>query len=283
MKRLKILSLPQMHFAHTYKSDEYQSAWLGNTNLMEVTYITSGSLRFSVGQDIYEAREGDIICLGATVGSNIVNIKADGYHSHHTVCFYISAEYIESADPCLPEIPLITTVPDGSPKCLNYIDDIIYAHTIHPHKSDIKCVGLFLELLNEISLINERSRDSFNSGEYYYVRKTKKYIYMHLAEPIRQQDIAAYLGITPEYLCAVFKKNEGCSVMRYVNNIKLARIRSLIENDHMPLNRAAAMYGYSDPNYVSRLYKKYHGTSITESINNTDHGRYEFPIQHMPD
>ena len=37
------------------------------------------------------------------------------------------------------------------------------------------------------------------------------------------------------------------------------------KNEHMNLNRAAALYGYTDPNYVSRIYKKYYGKNITDA------------------
>ena len=53
--------------------------------------------------------------------------------------------------------------------------------------------------------------------------------------------------------------------MYYINRMKLDKIRLLMKNEHMNLNRAAALYGYTDPNYVSRIYKKYYGKNITDA------------------
>ena len=103
-------------------------------------------------------------------------------------------------------------------------------------------------------------------GEMRRVRLAKQYIYEHINQPIHQWEVAAHLGITSEYLCAIFKKNEGCSVMHFVNCEKLERIRILMERERIPLSRAAGLYGYTDPNYVSRLYRSYYGMTLTEAV-----------------
>jgi AraC-like DNA-binding protein len=76
------------------------------------------------------------------------------------------------------------------------------------------------------------------------------------------------LGITPEYLCTVFKKSTGETVMRFVNRLKLNGVRSLMESERVPLYNAAEHFGFSDPNYVSRLYVKLFGECITGDIRN---------------
>ena len=99
-----------------------------------------------------------------------------------------------------------------------------------------------------------------------YVRQAKRYIFEHLSQPIKQSEIAAFLGITSEYLCNVFKKSEHTSVMRFINEAKLTQIRSMMESKGIPLHQAALQYGFADPNYVSRLYKKYYGRALTEEV-----------------
>ena len=54
--------------------------------------------------------------------------------------------------------------------------------------------------------------------------------------------------------------------MRFINEIKLTHVRSLMENDRLTLSQAAAQYGFSDPNYVSKLYRRYFNETITEAV-----------------
>ena len=158
--------------------------------------------------------------------------------------------------------PLIVPASEG---CRNLIDEIISTNAVFPELS-LKCSGLFLALLNEISEVNRRCKGDRESLDSPHVMRAKQYIYRNIHKPIRQKEIAEHLGITSEYLCAVFKKCEGCSVMSYINRTKLKGVYDLMEKEGLSLSRAASQYGYSDSNYVSRLYKKHFSVNISESV-----------------
>ncbi|MBE6613308.1 MAG: helix-turn-helix transcriptional regulator, partial [Ruminococcaceae bacterium] len=146
------------------------------------------------------------------------------------------------------------------------IDEIIRRKTIAP-EDDITLAGLFLTLLGELADYQKKSISCPQFSP--HVERAKRYISAHLHEPISQKQLALELGITPEYLCAIFKKSEGESLIHYTNRMKLATICAILQNEQIPLSEAAAMYGYADPNYVSRLYKSYFGRTISESIRQT--------------
>jgi YebC/PmpR family DNA-binding regulatory protein len=109
-------------------------------------------------------------------------------------------------------------------------------------------------------------KDATTAAQEFYTRAAKEYIYQHLCGEVRQREIAAHLGITPEYLCAVFKQVEGMPLILFANRAKLQHVRALMEKEGLSLQDAAARYGFADPNYASRLYKKYFGESITAAL-----------------
>lgn len=113
-------------------------------------------------------------------------------------------------------------------------------------------------------LYKKQGHDEFGAGDP-YIKRAKRYIYDHITEPIVQKDVALMLGITPEYLCTIFKKSEGRSLIRFINEAKLSLIRNMMENEQTTLAKAATQYGFTDPNYVSRLYKKYYNETITQN------------------
>ena len=130
-------------------------------------------------------------------------------------------------------------------------------------ESASRIAGLFLQLIGELEDESDRATTR-NTTEVRYVKKAMQYIYDKIALPIKQTEVAEYLGITPEYLCAVFKRNTGETVIKFINRVKLEGVRTLMEREGLPLNRASEHYGYADPNYVSRLYVKYFGVCITD-------------------
>jgi len=132
-------------------------------------------------------------------------------------------------------------------------------------ENTLKLSGLFIQLIGEVEQAVRVSHIKASPGEIRYVDRAKKYIYEHISEPIAQNDIATFLDITPEYLCSIFKKCEGRSVIRFINETKLTRIKMLMENNQLSLRQASAQYGFSDPNYVSKLYKKYYNETITQA------------------
>ena len=252
MKLINIKSLPVCRFAHTYAAPSYRHVFAKRSNLIEITYIKEGKLTVKQGDVRYYAQKGDVILN--TFRDDFV-ISGDEYHGHHTVGFRLDYEPVEA-------VPPVIACGSGSSQIYYLIDEIIKLKSLSPD-SENKISGLFLQLVGELEDEVERGR-SRNTAEERYVIRAKQYIYDNITLPIKQSEVAEFLGITPEYLCSVFKKNSGETVIKFINRVKLEGIRALMKREGVPLYRAAENYGYSDPNYVSRLYVKYFGKCITE-------------------
>lgn len=258
MDYFNIRSLPEVHFAHSYDADSYSNLMRKQDRTMEISYIKEGELHVTRDGEEMVAHTGDILC---TLYRSETKIDTSRYHCHHTVC--ASADFIYYDAPTEESLFLSTVI--SSPnhgKFEEFIDQLIYAKKIWPERR-LKCSGLFLQLLDELSEECRRNMNGGNGG-FSYIGKAKKYIYNNINRPVTQKEVAASLGITPEYLCAIFKKYTGESMIRFINNRKLENICTLMKNENVPLYRAAEMYGFTDPNYVSRLYRRYHGVSITD-------------------
>lgn len=80
-------------------------------------------------------------------------------------------------------------------------------------------------------------------GNLRYVERAKEYVFENLYKPVKERETAQFLGISPEYFCAVFKNTEGIPFQKFVNRVKLEKIRSLMEKEKMPLCKAAELLG----------------------------------------
>lgn len=252
MQYLTVESLPRICFAHTFGADSYQNDFTLRPDTIEITYISKGSLHCISAAGHLIVRAGSIMINTFT---QPLRVQSNDYHEHHTVSFQLRFRLADA--PGEDRVPTVLAAPPA--RCLSLIDDIIQTHTLHAD-SGLKTAGLCLQLLYEMQADPEGGNSSL------YVKKVKDYVFRHLHQPIRQADIAAALGITPEYLCNVFRQCENATVMAYVNRVKLERIRTVMEEEHLPLYRACELYGYTDPNYVSRLYKKMFHANISDQI-----------------
>ncbi len=259
MRPITILSLPIIAFAHVYESEYYENDLDPRENLLEITYIAEGELQIQRGSRIDCAKKGDIVIFLRDKHSRVI---ATEKHCHHTVGAVVRWKYEDQEQNALL-LPLVIPIENETTSIYHMIDGFVQKQTSYK-TNRVKGAAKFLELLCEIDRCYRKKMQPQLPSEILYAEKAKQYLQKNIKSEITQKAVAEYLGISSGYLCNVFKKTEGITFMRYVNQEKLERIKSLMEIEKVRLYQAAAMYGYSDPNYVSRLFKRYYGYNITD-------------------
>ncbi len=97
----------------------------------------------------------------------------------------------------------------------------------------------------------------------YYVCKTKKYIERHYTEHITIPEIAQDVGVSPNYLSALFKEGTGDTIITYINHFRVRRLCELLQNDaNQSFEDLCNTVGINDERYARRLFKKFFGVSI---------------------
>ena len=259
MQTIEFITLPRLTFAHVHNAEVYHAMFPAHgPTSMEITYIAEGSLHFRSEHEDTILHKGDVLCSNF---SEPFSIDTDSFHEHHTVGIKIDWEGSANQTNGLL-LPQVTKADLHTGKVCSIIDSIIEKRQLYA-ESSARGAAAFFELVCEIDQCN-RHRGQKLPSEVMYTQRAKEYIHSNIYAPISQQEVAEVLSITPEYLCAVFKKTEGMPLIKYINFIKLQAIASLMERENIRLYEATAMYGYTDPNYVSRLYKKYFGHNITQ-------------------
>lgn len=261
MNIIDIVSLPAIGHAHTYEANPYRTQLLAAPNYIQVTHILEGTLHLSIGEKTYCAEQGDIVCM---LHNQPIALSTPGYHKHHTIAAFADWHFCNDMYRGLC-LPTVTKAADVNKELYRLIDELISNQVLY-RTSPVKGAAVFLQILLLIDSCNHNPKLQMLSGEQRYVQRAKQYIGEHLTLPITQNEVAQHLGISPGYLCSVFKRVEGIPLMRYINHTKLGCIKSLMERENIRLYEAAAMYGYSDPNYVSRLYKRLYGYNITQTL-----------------
>lgn len=260
MNFIEILSLPNVSFSHIYKADAYTNHFPIIENFLEISYIADGSLNIEVENEKIRAQKGDVLCLNY---NKKISVSSDDYHCHHTIGVKVDCKF--SNDQHGLYLPNITLAKNHTEKICCLIDDFIHNHIVYK-ESKILGVTKFLELLCTIDKCNRKIKNFNLPSELLYIKRAKSYIQKNIHTHITQNSIANHLGISPEYLCNIFKKTEGTTIIKYINKLKLESIKSLMDNTNLPLYEAATIYGYNDPNYVSRLYKQIFGCNITDKL-----------------
>ncbi len=134
---------------------------------------------------------------------------------------------------------------------------------------DLRMFSCLFQLLAELTetAIMQAFQESNTGGMYsnaLYSRRATEYIAQHLKEKITVSDIAAFIGISNEYLCRLFKNETGQTLISYINRVKIETVKELISTHYISLREAGMQVGIENEVHLNRLFKKYVGMTSTE-------------------
>lgn len=272
-------------FAHGYKTSRYELRFPPDAQKLEITFIEQGG-----AVKTYE--DGEQYFIGApsvavSFFDRAFSMKSDApLHSHLTVGFNLDYEkhpitreqiiacsheaYKQNASNYLMAVlPEHFEINQQNSDIKKHIIQIINAHISPGNARDIRCVGLLLNLLADIT--EQSVRDAMaegcpdlSPGNILYVRRAMQYISENLGRKIAIKEISGELNISEGYLSGLFKCVTGQTVGGYITRVKMERVMEMVSVKHATLREAGESVGIYDENYLSRIFKKHTGLTVRE-------------------
>ncbi|KRN26460.1 AraC family transcriptional regulator [Liquorilactobacillus mali] len=129
----------------------------------------------------------------------------------------------------------------------------------------LKKIDSIVELMQEIGeLFVKRVRAAQNFSNSTIVFLIQDYIFKHLNEPLRLEQMAQDLGYSKPYLCRVFKQDTAQTIVNYANEQKMREVRSQLVFSNKTVTEIATMLGFYDQSYLTKLFVKHTGMTPTE-------------------
>lgn len=92
-------------------------------------------------------------------------------------------------------------------------------------------------------------------------RNDQAYIELNYEKEINRKDLSALVFLNPDYMDRVFKEQEGISVNRYINKVRMEKAQLLLEKTQMQVLEIADKVGYSSLSNFNMQFKQYCGLS----------------------
>jgi AraC-like DNA-binding protein len=99
------------------------------------------------------------------------------------------------------------------------------------------------------------------------VRETVRYVHENIARPTGIADVAAHLGISPSRLRAIFRREVGTSLGRFMLRERANRAVALLGRTDMSVADIAAACGYESARSFCRAFRTQKGKTPTEFRN----------------
>jgi two-component system, response regulator YesN len=89
------------------------------------------------------------------------------------------------------------------------------------------------------------------------VRKAVRYIDDNYANKVYRESIARYVAVNPNYLCTLFQKELGITVLQFIDYTRLRKAAELLLKDKdMPMKAISEEVGFVNSNVFFRVFKK---------------------------
>ncbi|WP_211748079.1 AraC family transcriptional regulator [Paenibacillus sp. Marseille-Q4541] len=93
------------------------------------------------------------------------------------------------------------------------------------------------------------------------MRQAIRYIEEHYHMPIKIEDVANHVFVSPSYFSRTFKRATGCTVTEYIIKCRLKMAKELLVQNERPLGEIAQLSGFCGQSYFSRVFKQLEGTT----------------------
>lgn len=224
------------------------------TPFIDITYVIKGKAEYTIGNQKYILKKGDLICIPQNTYRAAINIPEDLMECY-SVNFYLRNQM--GQDVSLP-LPIISHIGINS-KLISTFHDI-YNEWLNRNFGYMLKVRstLFLILyqivnllLNENHFIQEDPR----------IKNSLHYMSAHYSEPITINTMAKLFHLHPVYYGNLFKRAMGMTFKQYLLFLRLSYAENMLKSGEYTVSETAIQCGFSDIYYFSKVFKAKKGIS----------------------
>ncbi len=133
----------------------------------------------------------------------------------------------------------------------NQLDALI--EKLGDHKLDVlKRQDIIVSI---IALLTNETTARDNLPERKLVEMVVDYLHEHLQETVTLQAIADHTAISRYYLCHVFKKRTGITVVQYQLELRMAEAKRLLCHTDLSITEIAMSVGYCSASYFTKVFR----------------------------
>ncbi|WP_168120562.1 response regulator [Paenibacillus sp. HB172176] len=176
------------------------------------------------------------------------SLHPDWLQSRSSVLKWFSRSFQET-------IPLLFSQPSDMEEAREaYLDKLRRCDNID------RMMELFTQLVQE----TRESPMLLNQSHTKEIAHAIRYINENYHKDISLNDVAGIVGLSQNYLSALFKKEAGVKFVDYLSNVRVENVKRLLRETQLKAYEIAEMTGFSDVSYLCKVFKKNTGTVLND-------------------
>ncbi|MBP1990658.1 response regulator transcription factor [Paenibacillus eucommiae] len=112
-------------------------------------------------------------------------------------------------------------------------------------------------VVRQLGVLFEHAELKMKSTAHKMIKDIKKYVDMHISEPISLIELAEMFRASSEYLSHLFKKEEGINFSQYLKQTRINKAKEIMkQNVHLKIYEVAYQVGYNDAKHFSKVFRE---------------------------
>ena len=241
----------------------------------ELNYITSGSGRRIVGDNISGFETGDLVLMGPNLPHCWELLDEEYGVDPSCIVTHFSEGIINSGFFNMPELEEMVELLKQANRGLRFkikddseikqiLEKMSNSSGLEYYIGLLEIFNLLLKIENVDKLSNPMSQSSLFSKNLEKINKVYEYIFQNILEEIRLEDAAAVLNMAPSSFCRFFKKKTNVTFMEYVKSVRVGIAAKLLAETDKQITQICFESGYNNLANFNHYFKDIMGKTPSE-------------------
>ena len=244
-----------LYTGHVSNNPGWQFPSHKHEDLFEILVIKEGEGQFMIGDQEYDATEGDVLVYN----KRVLHAEKSSKDKPIYICycgFHSSKEWIIP-----PGRAPIIRANSYSSEMITLMELLFEESTIRDEGHEQICNHLLQSILILISRMLSKQARLSEPGRQRTALDIREYIDMNYTQPLTLKKMADHFNISPYYFAHLFKNRYSTSPIHYMIQRRMGEATRLLVQTEMKVWEIAKLTGYENANYFSILFTKVVGMS----------------------
>ena len=239
----------------------------------ELNFITSGSGRRIVGDNISGFEKGDLVLMGPELPHCWEVLDEKLTNQPTCIVTHFSEDFVSSDFFKMPELEKVVELLRQSKHGLRFkLTDTGKIHRILEKMIHLEGLEYYIEFLKvfHILLISEEREELSNPLDHTLftknldkINKIYEYVFQNIQEGIKLGEAAALLNMAPSSFCRFFKKKTDLTFMEYVKRVRVGIAAKLLAETDKQITQICFESGYNNLANFNLYFKTIMGMTPT--------------------
>jgi AraC-like DNA-binding protein len=232
----------------------------------ELNYITSGSGRRIVGDDISGFETGDLVLLGPNLPHCWEVLDKDKGEDPTCIVTHFSENIVSSDFFKMPELENVVALLTQADRGIRFkikndteirqiLEEMSQCEGLEYYIGLLKIFYSLLKIEERDKLSNPINHASIFSKNIEKINKVYEYVFQNIQEGIKLEEASAVLNMAPSSFCRFFKKKTNLTFMEYVKNVRVGIAAKLLAETDKQITHICYESGYNNLANFNHYFK----------------------------